>query len=360
MATYKLIQDIEAEDHILGPLTLKQFLFALAAAFSWYMCFIGYAKHIWVVLGLFLPIAAFASFFAVPFHGDQPTEIWAAARFRFLFLPRRRIWDQSAVKQVVTITVPKKVEIIRTDGLSQNEVKSRLHALANTIDSRGWAVKNVTADVYRDPFGQNSNSDRLLNIDQGPQEVPTYEFSPREDVLDITGNNPIAQQFDQMINASETAHRQRIIQEMNAAAQTASQDETGWFMNQQGTPAVTTNQDSLSPAAEDALLSAELKGHHKQTDYDTNMHSIKPLQDQTDAVATDSSATITNDRAADASAAVPIPDPIPEPPKPVAPAPLHASNVNLAGNNDLNIATLAHEAKKQNNLEDGEIIISLH
>ena len=32
MAVYKVIQDIEAEDKLLGPLTLKQFIFAVIAA----------------------------------------------------------------------------------------------------------------------------------------------------------------------------------------------------------------------------------------------------------------------------------------------------------------------------------------
>ncbi len=40
MATYKLMQDIEAEDHILGPLSLRQFIFALIAVFMFYLCFL--------------------------------------------------------------------------------------------------------------------------------------------------------------------------------------------------------------------------------------------------------------------------------------------------------------------------------
>ncbi len=37
MATYKVIQDIEAEDKFLGPLTLKQFIFGAAAVFFGYL-----------------------------------------------------------------------------------------------------------------------------------------------------------------------------------------------------------------------------------------------------------------------------------------------------------------------------------
>ena len=157
MATYKLIQDIEAEDHVLGPLSFRQFVFALIAVFFGYMTFIVITKHVAVLALLFAPPALFFGFFALPFGRDQPTEIWALAVLRYWLKPRKRVWDQSGMKELVTINVPKKVEHIYTDGLSQTEVKSRLNALANTLDSRGWAVKNVNA---AEP-AIVSNSDRL-------------------------------------------------------------------------------------------------------------------------------------------------------------------------------------------------------
>src|ERR1700752_5034677 len=112
MATYKLIQDIEAEDHILGPLTLRQFIFALVTAFLLYINFLCYAQHVAFLMVLFMPPALLTGFFAFPFGRDQPTEIWALAKLRFWFKPRQRIWDQSGVKELVTITVPKRVERI--------------------------------------------------------------------------------------------------------------------------------------------------------------------------------------------------------------------------------------------------------
>ena len=41
MATYKVIQDIEAEDKLVGPLTLKQFIYAGISALCLYICFIA-------------------------------------------------------------------------------------------------------------------------------------------------------------------------------------------------------------------------------------------------------------------------------------------------------------------------------
>ena len=149
MATYKLIQDIEAEDKILGPLTLRQFIFALITVFFGYLCFLVLTKGAAFMLVVFLPPMVFFGFFALPLGRDQPTEVWALAKLRFLFKPRTRIWNQSGVKELVTITAPKKIERHLTKGYTQTEVDSRLHALADTIDSRGWELGEVLEKIVR-------------------------------------------------------------------------------------------------------------------------------------------------------------------------------------------------------------------
>src|SRR5580704_13538668 len=148
MATYKVIQDIEAEDKLVGPLSLRQFIYAAIAALCAYLSFVSLTKGAAFLLVIFVPVMLFTGFFAAPLGGDQPTEVWALAKIRFFIKPRRRIWDQSGVKDLVNITVPKKIEKAFSNGLSQSEVHSRLRALASTIDSRGWVIKNVNANLY--------------------------------------------------------------------------------------------------------------------------------------------------------------------------------------------------------------------
>ena len=46
MSTYKVLQDIEAEDKLIGPLTLRQFIYALVAAFNGYLTFMVITKGI--------------------------------------------------------------------------------------------------------------------------------------------------------------------------------------------------------------------------------------------------------------------------------------------------------------------------
>jgi hypothetical protein len=356
VATYKLIQDIEAEDHILGPLSLRQFIFAMIAVFLFYICFILVVKHLVFLLVLFLPPALFFGFFALPFGRDQPTEIWFLAKLRFWFKPRRRVWNQSGVKELVTITVPKKVERVLTNGLSQNEVKSRLNALAQTLDSRGWAVKHAASasdSIYAPllPIVGSGSDDRLLGLDSLPQEVPTIDPVPAEDMLDET-TSPLARQFDTMMNQSSQARRQQLMSQLNdntadpvpasvTAAQAAA-NPGNWFMAHNtaadapvAEPSVSGNIDS---AADDDALSARLavQAGSKRVSFG-NLRTMQPL-----------------------SASPPVPaEPTPSAtPIPVMPDP---AILSLASSNDLNVATLARQAKRNKGGETpGEVVISLH
>jgi hypothetical protein len=365
MATYKLMQDIEAEDHILGPLTLRQFLFGLTAIFFGYLCFIAITKHVVFLLALFAPPMLFCLFFAIPFGGDQPTEIWALAKLRFWFKPRKRIWNQSGMKELVTITVPKKIEHVFTDGLSETEVKSRLKALANTLDSRGWAVKNVDVNAFvsRQPVMAGQSSDRLIDIGAMPHEVQSIDVPASADMLE--SNSPISQQFEHMITESAQTHRQQIVAQMNAPAPTppatapASQTPPAdyWFMNQAtANSSAPSNQATFTPqvlqprsapqsaiphkpTVDEAALSAHLKAKSdKQTAPDKRMHTLQPLSRQ--------------------APPAPIqPQPIASPPTP------DPAILSLANNDDLNVATIAREASKQKNGEGPmkeEVVISLH
>lgn len=374
MATYKVIQDIEAEDKILGPLTLRQFIYGLITVFFLYICFIVLTKGAPFLLVVFLPPALFTGFFAFPFGRDQPTEVWALAKIRFLFKPRKRLWDQSGVKELVTITVPKRVEQFLTNGLSPNEVQSRLKALAATIDSRGWVVKNVAVNMYSQTgLIATPSSDRLIDISSMPQEVPTYDVLPSDDILDET-NNPVAHQFESMINESTKSHHQKLIDEMNtvrtqqASAQTTATNDY-WFMNQAtpatdlpdsqamftsspiiqpGASAATTSQPTTS---DEVTLDAQLKAQStsQQGSY-SHLRTIQPLaSDQglgdrgQDAVTIDHQAPVN---------------------QPVNPGPTghNPAIISLANNNDLNVATLAREADKAKHLDDSsedEVVISL-
>lgn len=365
MATYKLIQDIEAEDHILGPLSLRQFIFALVGVFCWYLSFIIFVKHAYFLLVITAVPGLFCTFFAIPFGRDQPTEVWFLAKLRFWFKPRKRIWDQSGIKELVTITVPKKVERVLTKGFSQTEVQSRLKALANTLDSRGWAVKNVNLETYTpSDLLTQGGSDRLIGLNSVPQQVPNYDVQASDDILDET-SNPVAQQFQSMINQSSREHRQHLIDEMNEIRSDQSQvgqpsaQTSGWFMSSPTAPASSgatsvpvsqpsvTSDQTVSVAADDPALSAQLKAQNSSRSLsNAHMHRLQPL-----AVQPQTGATPANGYQQPVTSA-----------KPAGPAAPDPAILSLANNNDLNVSTLArqaHKAKHGDEPPHDEVVVTL-
>jgi hypothetical protein len=362
MSTYKVIQDIEAEDKLVGPLSLRQFIYAGIAAICLYLSFLSVTKHAAFMLVIFLPIAAFTGFFAFPWGRDQPTEVWALAKIRLLLKPRMRIWDQSGIKEIVTITVPKKIERALTDGLNQGEVNSRLRALANTIDSRGWAIKNVNVNLYGQPTMAPAASDRLVEASAFPQEVSNLDIRASDDILDEAAN-PVAQHFNDMINASAQTKRQQLLAQMQQAgspiaAAPGSQPAPNnyWFLNQPtpvpgqatfvdaavvapGTAAAAPviPQAATPTAEEEALVDKFKAASQQQAAAYGHMKTLQPIDPTAPAPA------------APAAAA----------PSSVTPAD-QAAIINLAQNDDLDVATIARQARKQQADDDGEVVISLH
>ena len=322
MATYKVIQDIEAEDKLVGPLTLRQFIYGAIAAIFAYLSFIAISKGFPLALTIFGPPMLFTAFFAFPWGRDQPTEVWALAKLRFYFKSRRRLWDQSGVKNLVTITAPKHEVKVRSNGLSAHEVQSRLSALASTLDSRGWAVKNVYSIP---PMVTQQATDRLIDFSNLPQEVAPTGITEADDIL--ADDNARAHQLNEMVTAATSSHKQELLErmkhgDMSLPAPTGQQPaDTKWF---------TTNPISVPQAAtvevSEAALSNEL---HERRDVETTEHlkTIKPL--------------------APASMQPVVPPAVTPTPDP--------ATIHLSQRDDLNISTIARMAKGED-----EVVISLH
>ena len=354
MATYKVIQDIEAEDKLLGPLSLRQFIYAALALVLGYVAFrFGLISPLLAIP--FLPPLIFFGALAIPYMQEQPTEVWLLAKIRFFLKPRRRVWDQDGIQELVTVTAPKQEEHQLTKDLSQTEVKSRLKALANTIDSRGWAVKNVDVNLFTQPAYGNGASDRLIAM-PGVQQNAITDVGAVDDMLDER-YNPTAQNLDRMINASSQAHRQQVIEQMKAAPQPQPKQQPVdyWFMNQTQAPdapgyttaqaaVVTPGAAQQEPAAPTKATTEEerelLEKIHKQKakpePASAHMRTILPLGQQPKSQP---------------------PAQTPEPPKKQAPDP---AIYQLASNDDLNVETIARQANKRRENPDDEVVISLH
>jgi len=371
MATYKVLQDIEAEDKLIGPLTLWQFIYALAAGLSIYLSVIAVMKNVPLFLVILVPIALITLFLAIPWGGDQPLEVWALAKLRFYLKPRKRIWSQDGMTELVTITVPKRVERVLTDGLSQHEVNSRLSALASTLDSRGWVVKNVNVNLFAaSTAGAYVPSDRLVDVSGQPQEVSNLDIRADDDILDETAN-PVAQNFSALINSAASEYRKTLLNRMRGlstpsvaqptsqppvdismpqALPAATQDEP-WFTPPTAQPTATvatpftpTSVQAAEPTdAEESIIEKAMEDNvREQAATQSHLKTLKTP----DQLAEEARATAENQASERARAAMT--------------AEKQAAIINLAQSNDLNIATLQRQADKTlGEDETNEVVIPL-
>lgn len=194
MAVYKVPQDVEAEDKLLGPFSFKQFVFLLIAVGGLGM---AYALATVVLpLGLIpLPIAIFFFVMALPLRKDQPMEVYMAAVVSFLLKPKQRLWAPDGVEYLVEVTTPKVEEKVYGKGYDQAEVQRRLSYLANLVDSRGWSVRGVN----------NPNSSMRAEV--------YNEAQVADDLLD--DNSATAKQISNLIDQSDRKRRQDMVARMH-------------------------------------------------------------------------------------------------------------------------------------------------
>lgn len=332
MATYKVIQDIEAEDKFIGPLTLKQFIFAGAGLFFGYLCVFAITRGVPFLVALFAPPAMLGLFLAFPWSKEQPTEVWVLAKLRFRLKPKERIWDQAGHEELVTITAPKVIEKHLTNGLKPDEVQSRLKALATTIDSRGWAVKHVTLDEAYQPYvtQQAPSGQRLIDLSNMPQAVPDENVSQYPDVLDE--NNHVSNNFEQMIETSSANMRQEALDKMNrirnGESLQAVQQPPINFM-----PPNIDYQQQYYP--DEQAISQQLQANRANSNL-ANQH-MRRIPDQESQEASQT----------------PVRQPQAEMTKPVDP-----DIISAASNNDRTVESLARDMRKKRD-EENEVVVSL-
>ena len=196
MATYKVPQDVEAEDKLLGPFTFRQFIYLLVSA-----------GGIAVIFGLFqifpllaiipIPVVLFFLILALPLKKDQPMEVYLASIISFYLKPSIRLWMSGQKESTIKITAPKIIEKPRARNITEEEASTRLSFLSNLVDSEGYSIRG----------NSNFNDDFIAETNNVP------------DILDQNSNQVI----NQMIAKEQANRHATLISNMKAAISNADQ-----------------------------------------------------------------------------------------------------------------------------------------
>lgn len=313
MAVYKVPQDVEADDKLIGPFSFRQFIYLLIVAASLAIAFF-LSRLFLPLLVLPLPIVLFFGALALPLRKDQPMETYLAAIVSFYLKPRRRLWSPDGTENIVEITVPKTVEVQRTKDLSVAEAEQRLSYLANIVDTQGWAVRGVDAQM---PQASNAmNTDVYNEAQQAP------------DILDSTGT--VGQSVSAKLDQAADKHRKEMLARVQKPSDAASPVADPY-------QSISAPAQTPTPTAEPADDPA-LDPHLQFNPYPTMHQSVlRPIDPNAPAAAE------------------------PEVKKPSAKE-VSPDIINLANNADLSVETIAREAsriQKKQELSDDEVVISL-
>ena len=299
MSVYKVPQDVEAEDKLLGPFSFRQFVFLIIAVIGIAIAY-GLSTILLPLAIIPVPIILFFGALALPLKKDQPMEVYLAAVISFMLKPKKRLWQPDGIERLVEVIAPKVEEKTYGNNYDQAEVQRRLSYLANLVDSQGWSIRGVN----------NPNSSMRADL--------FNEGQAANDILDE--NSTTAQNINHLINQSDVRRRQEVIQKMQTGqsatpplTQTSQPDNPTPATPIQMNPYPTMRQSVLNPASERPAASAPAQTQPTTTPQ-TSVNEVPP------------------------------------------------AIIELANNRDLSIETIAREANRiqqENKLSDEEVVISL-
>ena len=285
MAQYKVPQDVEADDKLLGPFSFRQFVYLLIA--GGLIALAAGLFNLFPLLAIIpLPPALLFIVLALPLKKDQPMETYLAAVVSYYLKPHTRLWTPGQRESTINITAPKIVEESRARDITEEEADHRLSFLADIVDTGGYAIKGAGSSPMREDLVAEANATADM--------FESYHF-----------NN-----LANTIQKDEAERHEEVIQDMKEAIDGASDVAVKMPKTQEeifNSPTVILPN---SPVAEEFVEKS-------------NRVTQKPVE----------KAPTT-------------------PPKP--------SIIELANNDDFSVETIAKQAKRIKERDEGEVFISLH
>ena len=247
MATYKVPQDVEAEDKLLGPFTFRQFIYLLVSA-----------GGIAVIFGLFqifpllaiipIPVVLFFLILALPLKKDQPMEVYLASIISFYLKPSIRLWMSGQKESTIKITAPKIIEKPRARNITEEEASTRLSFLSNLVDSEGYSIRG-NSNFNDDFIAETNNVPDILdqNSNQVINQMIAKEQANRHATL-ISNMKAVISNADQVLSTTTTQPNQPLRQSPFSppqSPQTPPQYVNG-FINQTINPNINQGLQNLA------------------------------------------------------------------------------------------------------------------
>lgn len=145
---YKVPQKIDLEDKVIGPLTIKQFIWLLAGGMVDYFIFTTFKG----LFGWFLVFVAtiLALAFAFVKIEEQPFSYLATNFFSFILSPKIRLWNKGTkIEKMVELKNKPKEKATTASRKSPEEIRSALETLSQAVDTYGWSPEQYKEELEK-------------------------------------------------------------------------------------------------------------------------------------------------------------------------------------------------------------------
>ncbi len=137
---YQVPQFIDIEDKIIGPLTLKQFLYLAFAGALIFVFWFLFNFYLWLIVSI--PIAAMASAFAFLKIYDRPFVYFFLSFVRYFSKPKLYLFSVMPPESPKELTREKKIEVPQVQ--EKKLTISKLKELALNLDIGADRINNET------------------------------------------------------------------------------------------------------------------------------------------------------------------------------------------------------------------------
>lgn len=254
MGQYKVPQNVESEDKLVGPLTMKQFIYAiigLAWAFLIWRLFMGGGPvGILMMVVLITPISGFMFLLAFGRREEQSFENYLIALIRFSVMPRKRTWMKDDYKGEVIVDAPPPPKPSAPTKEDLDHVRSRLQQISLVVDTRGHA-KPESIQLPDETNRAAQFSERVFTPDELTKTIlPDEDMQVTDDVIAQAENAPQAQRVGEMLQNVEHDIREQARQQMTEQ------------LNNPDVPAPQTAAQTSQATPDNAILKKVMDASH--------------------------------------------------------------------------------------------------
>jgi len=173
LARYKVPQNIDMEDKIIGPLTMIQFVYLLVGGMAVYLMWTFFDISLFLITGIPILILTLAmAFLKVQ---DQPFPKFLASAILFLVKPKARVWAKDPNASHLSIVKKTASKPEEASPTQQGPSRGEIAQLASVLDTGGRAKAFEDRTVAPEP---QQTQPPQTPVTQVPPNSPTQPPAP--------------------------------------------------------------------------------------------------------------------------------------------------------------------------------------